>query len=83
MTIITPKESKGQFPYLLFYGKELVLPVNIEINALSMTFQVEETDQYTPLQYIYLQLKELQEEKTQSLQLERYKQFPKQTLIRR
>lgn len=53
---IIVKETMGQSSYLLVYGKESALLVNIEINALSMAFQVEETNQYTPLQSRFLQL---------------------------
>jgi hypothetical protein len=56
---ITPKESTSQYPYLLVYGKELVLPINLEINALAMNFQVKETNQVTPLQSKYIQLMQL------------------------
>ena len=67
MNKITPKERKIQSHYLLVYGKELVLPVNLEINALSMAHRVEETYQYTILQLRYHQLMQLEEQKEKEI----------------
>jgi len=47
---VTPKESTGQSPYLLVYGKESLIPTNLEMNALSMAYQIDDCDQSTPLQ---------------------------------
>lgn len=52
---ITPNESTVQSPYLLVYGKEYMLPVNVDINALSMACQVEDLDEIAPLQSRYLE----------------------------
>jgi hypothetical protein len=46
---IIPKESSNQSPYLLVYGKELVLPINLGIKALMMACQANEGDHPTPL----------------------------------
>lgn len=36
---INPKESTGQSPYLLVYGNKSVLPINLEINALTVVHE--------------------------------------------
>lgn len=60
---ITPKERTCQSCYLLFYGKESILPINLEIHALSLDFQVEETDPSTSLQSRYFQLMQIEEKR--------------------
>ena len=60
---ITPKESIWQSPYLLVYGKELMLPANLEINALSMACQVKDLDQFALVQSRYLELMQLEEQR--------------------
>lgn len=60
--MVTPKESTSQYPYLLIYRKEHVLPINIEINALPTTSFAKEEYHSSPLQYRLLQLMQLEEQ---------------------
>ena len=42
VSMITPKESTSQFTYLLVYGKESILPINLKTNELVIACQAEE-----------------------------------------
>lgn len=48
-SMLTPKECTGQSPYLLVYGKEFVLRFSLEINALTMVYEIEKENQTSQL----------------------------------
>jgi hypothetical protein len=46
---LTPKYSIGHSPYTLLYGKEAILPLHLELNALALTTNVEEKEEQSSL----------------------------------
>ena len=46
---ITPKETLGNSPYCLVYGKEVVLSANLTIPSLQLAQSIQESDS-SPLQ---------------------------------
>ena len=60
---ITPKESIGQSIYLLVYGKEFVLPVNIESKTFTSVCETKKDNKSSPLQSRLLQLMQLEEQR--------------------
>jgi hypothetical protein len=59
---LTPKGSIGTSPYNLVYGKEARMTINLEINALAYTVNIEDLEEVSPLQKRYNQLIRLDEQ---------------------
>jgi len=49
----TTKESFKHVPFTLVYGKDTMLPVHIELNAISLPIGLENEEEVTPLQSRY------------------------------
>ena len=47
---ITPKDNTGQSPYLLIYGNKYIIPINLEIHALTVVYEREEEGDSSRLQ---------------------------------
>jgi hypothetical protein len=58
----TPKDSTGMTLYLLVYGKEEKMPINLELNALIFMVNTEDTEDTSPIQKRINQLLKLEEE---------------------
>ncbi|KAH9311647.1 hypothetical protein KI387_026682, partial [Taxus chinensis] len=56
----TPKRSIGNSPYKLVYGKEVVLPISLELPALELMKQLE-LSEFKPMEARYVELMELEE----------------------
>jgi hypothetical protein len=63
----TPKDSIGMTPYLLVYGKEEKMPINLEINTLIFLVNTEYTEDTLPTQKRINKLINLEEEQRKSL----------------
>jgi len=46
---LTPKDSTGNSPYTLVYGKEARLSLHLELNALVLAINNEDTQELSPL----------------------------------
>jgi hypothetical protein len=46
----TPKDSTRMSPYLLVYGKEVKMPIILELNALIFVVNIEDTKDSSPIQ---------------------------------
>jgi len=44
-----PKDSIGMSPYMLVYGKEVKIPINLELNALTYAFNLWDVEDTPPL----------------------------------
>jgi hypothetical protein len=65
---ISLKDSTGMSPYMLVYGKEEKIPINVELNTLTYAVKMEYAEDITPLQKILNQFLRLEEERSESLQ---------------
>ena len=78
---ITPKISMANSPYLLVYGKEVVLPVHLHINSLMVAFDVE-YNEASPVQARLCQLFQLEEHREKVLaSIQKRKQLSKINLF--
>jgi hypothetical protein len=59
---LTPKDSTGNSPYTLVYGKEARMPINLELNALTYVVNIEDVEEVSPLHRRYNQLMKLEEQ---------------------
>jgi hypothetical protein len=62
-----PKNSIGMFPYMLVYGKEVNMPINLELNDFSYAINLEDTEYTPPLQNRLNRLLRLEEEISEAL----------------
>ena len=58
---MTPKDSTGMTLYVLVYGKEIKMPINLELNALTYAVNTEDAKDNTPMQKRLNQLLILEE----------------------
>jgi hypothetical protein len=63
----TSKDSIRMTLYLLVYGKEAKMPINLELNALIYVVNIEYTEDTYPTQKMINQLLKLEEERSKSL----------------
>jgi hypothetical protein len=63
----TPKDSNGMTLYLLVYGKEEKMSINLELNALISMVNIEYMEDISPTQKRINQLLKLEEERSKSL----------------
>jgi hypothetical protein len=61
-SILTPKDSTRNSPYMLVYGKEARMPINLELNALTYVVNIEDAEEVSPLHRRYNQLIKLEEQ---------------------
>jgi hypothetical protein len=59
---MTLKDSTGMSPYMLVYGKEEKLPINLELNSLTCVVNTEDAEDSAPMQKRMNQLLKLEEE---------------------
>jgi hypothetical protein len=59
---MTPKDNTGMSPYTLVYGKEVKIPISLELNALTFVVNTEDTEESSPIQRRINQLLKLEEE---------------------
>jgi hypothetical protein len=57
----TPKDIIGMSPYTLVYGKEVKIPISLELNALTYVVNTEDIDESSPIQRRINQLLKLEE----------------------
>ncbi|KAH9303500.1 hypothetical protein KI387_043862 [Taxus chinensis] len=57
---ITPKRSTGNSPFNLFYGREAILPMSLELPTLELMKKLELLE-FEPMEVRYAELMELQE----------------------
>jgi hypothetical protein len=60
---LTPKYSTGHSLYTLVYGKEARLPFHLELNALTLITGGGKKEEQPPMQKIYNELSQLQEQR--------------------
>jgi hypothetical protein len=63
----TPKDSTGMTRYILVYGKEAKIPINLELIALISVVNTEDTEDTSPTQERINQLLKLEEERRKAL----------------
>jgi hypothetical protein len=64
---LTPKDSTRHSPYTLVYGREAILPLHLELNALALTRNNEDVEEQSPMQKIYHELLQLEEQREQAI----------------
>ena len=61
-SIMTLKDNTGMSLYMLVYGKEEKMPINLELDALTYVVNTEYIEDITPMQKRVYQLLKLEEE---------------------
>jgi hypothetical protein len=80
---LTPKDSIGHSPYTLVYGKEAILPLHLELNALALIGIDENEEEQSPMQKRYNELLQLEEQREQEiLEMKKDNKWLKYTLTR-
>jgi hypothetical protein len=64
---MTPKDNTRISPYVLVYGKEAKMPLNLELNALNYAVNVRIHKDTSPLHKRLNQLLKLEEERNEAL----------------
>jgi hypothetical protein len=64
---MTLKDNTGMPPYMLVYGKEEKIPINLELNALTYVVNTEDAEYSTPMKKTMNQLLKLEEERSEAL----------------
>jgi hypothetical protein len=64
---MTMKDNTGMSPYKLFYGKEVKMPISLELNSLTFVVNTKDAEDSSPMQKIVNQLLKLKEERSKSL----------------
>jgi hypothetical protein len=64
---MTLKDSTGMSPYMLVYGNEAKMLINLELNSLTYAVNLEDVEDTPPMQKRLNQLLRLEEERSEAL----------------